>query len=817
MCQKNLREKEAALQKEINDIKHERSSQDQLLRELQQERDNLVDQISGADSKIRHMVAELKDVHELHKAFAKEQEDARTTHENHDSLSSEVARFKEELTRKAEEAALAVSQASSLSSELAQLKQQLTAEKEAIRTKDDQIDTIKAEYVLIQAEAAESVREQDQLRSQLQEKDSAILNLNEEINSNKEKQEKYTLSLTQIRDREDSLREENELLRLNSTVHRSKLSMLEKELDLQGTLRQNGINALRELQNQVGDLQKDKQELEAKLNRSLDNEVKFSKAQLVHISEDADLQSELEKVRTTLKAKENEMQSAQINAAEALRKHMENHTIECDELKLRIGQVESALKEAERIAEHKSRELEAHKKATSEKFEQFVEEIRRKEGSRATEKLSQQIIPHSPGVQDHYPTHKADSNSQNRQLDVYTVPKKTQLLPLKEPETRKKASRQNTTVLKLSEASCSKLKVTFQQSNLRSSKSDDVEQTLNLGNNHATDELSAREAPEENGPRNIPSAMEDSDDSRDLLSCSADFFEQKMDQMLGSNKASSSSFSDPPPSSGSLMDMAPLDNGTSTGKSVNLNTQSSNDEALHEARSDKTSNIPPRRSLRIALSQSQHSDKSHVYTGSQMFLPPVLSASSGMSRNPPNSAIHRARPGSGCSGTTADSGGEGLSSSNHVYRPESSQNTSEHRSNIPMSVRSSSIKVSNKKRKSPVVSVQKDAPSKRPRNSTQFYLSRPKLSSQNYRIPQPLSQPESWVVPTPSPRQPRFPHTTSGSDAGDSRDTHTPNGAANVRAGMPARTPQSKGRRDAEMDAMFDKAIGSGRRGRHEH
>ncbi|KAJ4299283.1 hypothetical protein N0V90_004527 [Kalmusia sp. IMI 367209] len=498
------------------------------------------------------------------------------------NLTSEMETLREaniESKKELVEARLANTQVASRSSEFALAKQHLAQQVEALHSKEQGFNDLQQENADMKAKIAEIVQEKDKLQMRLDAEESKISVLREKIDKGNKTNEKMSSSWRQLQSNADTLQNEKEQLQLQLVVSQSTLSTWKKELDNRDTTIQKNADALEGLKRQTDELQKEKRELEVSLKRSRDNEAKMVDTQAVHSSEKESLEVEVAKLRESLNTKDKELQRSQSDAAGQSKIAADRHALEIEQLNRRVSQ-------AQNIAEKKSHEIEAHKKTMDEKYEMLLHEFRGKQIA------SMQSVA---------------LQSQSSQLSTESNSRTSQTLDVKGGKMRKKPNRHNTLVLDVAEASHGQSKPLPLQRNGFDDQGED---------DHVL------------GP--FDPQVDDAQGNKGSSTSLIDNFTQGMSQTTEHDKetASSSALSDPP-SSDSIIDMSPLDNGTTALRSGDVRKRSVLEGGPRRSHQDGTLKNPTHAFLHESFSLSQSRPKSQANTSSRMLLPQASLAASG--------------------------------------------------------------------------------------------------------------------------------------------------------------------------------------------
>ncbi|KAL1610647.1 hypothetical protein SLS60_002317 [Paraconiothyrium brasiliense] len=779
-----LGEKETLYQGCINKLAHERDGKDVLLRESQIEKDKLAGDLSHAGSKIRELASEAEQVRDANTQMRKDLQKAQSAAAEASALALELADLERQMMVKSAESRRASDEATSLSSQLASLQQLMAQASEANHSKEDDLKNTKVELTRLVKGAADHAREKDHLKAQLNEHVSTITGLKEKIDAAHRAQDKSVASLKQLQNSTVVMQKEKDQLTLQMSVEQSKLKTLKQELDARDATHRKDVDTLDSLQRRLKTLQEEKEELKSEMERSHANESKLIEAQAEYLSEKEDLQLELAKLQASLESKDIELRRTRADSIERSKTVEENHVAESEELKRRISQIEIALKEAEKTAEHKSRELEAHKKATLEKFDLLVQEALNQQNTRHESqriprsemllrdpRLQESTSMHAVGSQQRAPSSSEASAFSEEPLEG-TVTKG-----------RKKPNRLNLTVLNVSDASRTQSTQLLLQTNAVNDRHRHPDEGIaRTGCVHAAaaNELGAREMLDENGVSSIYPAGEEPQEPQRTLVYTAGAFDESMKAMNrpGTADTSSSVLSDPL-SSDDLIDMDPLEQGTVPISRNNGYEQFQDENVPQSDRYDETPQRSARHSLHHVASFSRDRPKSQANTGSRMLPPATPSAPSTKNYGSPAHARHRIPKKSARSVGGAPSGNTRSSSPDYVHRPVSSHKTygnynpSGDSPGALYETHRPSVNRSTTKRKAPRGGALVNVQSKRHRASAHESSSQSTPSSQPAQISQAQSQ-DPRVVPTPRARR------------------------------------LKGGRRNDEFDAMFDRELQTG-------
>ncbi|KAJ4349544.1 uncharacterized protein N0V89_008160 [Didymosphaeria variabile] len=782
-----LDEKEASYQVYINKITQERAAKIGLLRESQIEKDKLAGDLSHAESKIRELASEAEKVRGANIHMKKDLQKAQSAAQEASSLAPELADLKRRLTEKSDEAQSATDEAALMSSQLITLKQRMAQASEAQRSKEEDLKNTQAELTRLVNEAADLSREKHQIKNQLNEHVSTIADLKEKIGTAHRAQEKSAASVKQLQSSTEVMRKDKDQLALQISAEQSKVKTLRKEMDARENTRRKDMDALDSLQHRLENLHEEKQELEFKLGRSRATEIKLSEAQAVYSSEKEGLQLELAKLQASLEVKNDELRRTKADYIEKSKKAEEDYAGRSNELKRRISQTETALKAAEKTAEHKSRELEAHKEATLKKFELLVQEAQNQESFRQGihRKPQHELFVRDPRLQESSSMHAVGSQPQRPHSVADVGACHEEPFETRVTKARKKPNRGNLTVLNVADSSHTQSTPLLRLPNAVLDVHHDAEEgNAHRGFIHAavTNEFGAREMLDENGISSIEPAGDESQEPQRALVCSAGAFDHSMKAMTRPRTAeTSSSVLSDPLSSDDLIDMDPLEQGTVP---VSLGNGYGRFKLEEGPRGDQYHGTPhrsSRHSLHGASSLPQDRPKSQANTGSRMLPPATPTVSSTKNYRSPANAGLRIPAKSARTGDEAQFGNTVSSSPDYVHRPVSNQKTYGNYSNpsaeslagTPSRISRPSVHSPTKKRKGPGGGASENAPSKRLRASPRVSSSQSTLSSQPAQISQIQSQ-SPCIMPNP-------------------------------------RTRRSKGRRRSdEFDAMFDRELQTG-------
>jgi len=168
---------------------------------------------------------------------------------------------------------------------------------------------------------------------------------------------------------EEKIRMESKLAETLTTV-----GTIQKALDARTEAHEIDAATVQELRNQAELWRKEKQDLEASVDRSYITEFKFNETHARLSIERDSVQTRLTELRTALETREQELQRTRLDTTEQTRIAREEIT----ELRRRLILAETAVKEADArsqcIADEKDRQLEDHKRTIDEKVEDLVRE-----------------------------------------------------------------------------------------------------------------------------------------------------------------------------------------------------------------------------------------------------------------------------------------------------------------------------------------------------------------------------------------------------------------------------------------------------------
>ncbi|KAF9729583.1 hypothetical protein PMIN01_12447 [Paraphaeosphaeria minitans] len=761
-----LKEKETAYHEEIHKLRQESNGQNDRLGELRTGKNKLADDLNHMGSKMSEMTSEVEKLRESDSQMRKELQKARSIAKEASSAVSELTAMRAQTVKKSKEAQAAIDEATSLSSQLSSLEKHMEKASAAHLSKEEDLKSVKADNTRLIDKITSLAREKELLKNRIDEQTATVSTLKNEINAANIIQEENSRSLQQLRIGADAKLKEKDQLKTQISADRSRLDKLETELDARDDAHRKDMDALKELQRRIDCLQEENQALSARLERSRANEVKLSEAQAAYSTEKGDMQLELVKSHTLLEGKERELQLALTEAIERSKLISEQHSEESDELKRRINQAEAGMRAAEKAAEHKTRELEAHKRTTLEKFEKLVQEARRPEKFRehaSHEQPSTNIVVKDPRLHKSESVQAGGSQPHCPRSTTEVVVRNDDLLDSTVTKVRKKPIRLNTTVGKAEGMSHSHSARLPRASNAKNDHPHGHEEggyQSSFINAQATDELGAYEMLDENGVSFIELAAEEYQGSQRTLTCSVDAFDHSMRAMTNSGKADSiSSALSEALSSDELIDMGPLEQGT-------LQLSPGNDHRHQEVgkilRDNRPGEETPRRlshnSLHGASSFSQDRPKSQANTGSRMLAPTDSTASSTRNRRPTTKTA-RVTPSRDVQFRLVGSGLPKSSSPDYVHRPMSSHKTygnhgiasADHASSAPSETPRSNAKGTTMKRKGRGDRSQENEPSKRHRGSSQLGSSQSMSSSQPAQISQGQLQ-GPYMIPTPRNR-----------------------------------------------------------------
>jgi hypothetical protein len=492
----------------------------------------------------------------------------------------------------------------------------------------------------------------------------------------------------------------------------------------------------------------------------------LSEAQAVYSSEKEGMQLEIARLQASCEGKDNELRHAQADAMEKSQTVAEIHSAESDDLKRRIGKIEIDLKAAEKVAEHKTRELEAHKKATLEKYQKLVLEARRTESARGlepSEESGNEALVWDSRLRVPAPMYASDSKLQRSHFMTESVACDEESFDATVAKARKKPLRLNTTVLNVAEGSRSQAMLRLRLPNPvieRLHEQNEDENETSIVSAHGTHELGAREVLDEHGVSFIPPAAEESQVPQSPFEFSVgDFIDSPKAMSESRRLETSSSVLSEPPSSDDLIDMGPLEKRTVKDSSENVYGYFGAGEVPRDIRYHETAQNLSRSSLHESPSIAQERPKSQANTRSRMLPPPTPTGSSTRDYPPSTKAVRRGPSRNARSGRVG-SGNARSDSPDFLRRPTSSLETYGNHSitsaGLGTDAASDTPRESGKnpkmKRKGPASRAPDIISSKRRRSSSRLGSSQSISSSQPAQISQPQSQ-APHVVPTPRGRR----------------------------------------------------------------
>lgn len=757
-------EKVVAYQKELHKLEHEKDGKDNLVGQLRTERDKLVGDLSHVEGRLSEMTSIAEELREADSQMKKELQKARSVAKEASSAASELTDLRKQMTKKSKESQSAIDEVTSLSSQLTSLKQQMETVSVAHRSKEEYFERIQAENTRLVQNATSLAQEQELLKTQLYEQASTVSALKDEINAANKVQEKNATSLQQLRSGAEAIQKEKDQLTVQMSADRSRLDTLKNELDVRDVTHRKDLDALKELQRRIDLLHEEKQEFSANLRLSRANETKMTEAQAMYSSEKEGMQLELAKLKSSLEAKEEELQRALANAMEKSKTMSEYHSKESEDLKRQISKAEASLRAVEKLAEHKTRELEAHKKSTLEKYEKLVSEARRQGNipellsheQRSNDMLVRDPRPRMPGSM------QADGSQTPHSHPIKElVARNEDSFDSTVTKARKKPIRLNTTVVNVAEFSKSQPKHLLRSSNAIDDRLEGQDEDYcqrSLIDAHYTDESGTCGTLDEHGASLMERAVEESQEPPHSLAFSVVAFDDNMRAVNNYRKAeSTSSALSEPLSSDDLIDMDPLEQGT-------LRVNPENDykrfgAVRNNRRNYKTPQSLSRNSLHEASALSQDRPKSQANTGSRM-LAPTTPTGSFTGDHRPLANIAKGFPSRGIQTGRARSGNTRSSSPDYIHRPMSSLKTygnhsstsADHVSGAPFDTPRSNPNGATVKRKGPGGHVPENESSKRHRSSIQLGSSQSTSSSHPAQTSQGQSQ-GPFVVRTPRNRR----------------------------------------------------------------
>jgi predicted nucleic acid-binding Zn-ribbon protein len=553
---------------------------DSLLRELQKEKDKLASEVRDAGNRIQQMTPEMKTCMEVNAELAKALDETRSAAEDAHSRTSEVARLKQLLTEKSEEAHLAASEVTALSSEVAELKQKCS---EMLESKNGELYQLQTDLLGLQDNNDQKERRLSQLQNELEDKKSLISDLNIKTSAQEKEQKNTVEALRKLQSTGDTVRQEKEHLSQRLTEAQSELSRLEKHLDDQNALRQQDTDTLEQLESRLQNIEKEKEDLNMQLEELRAIEVKMNEVQAVYASERDGFQTEIKTLRISLTETKSALERAHQTTEEEVRKVNEKNALDSENLKCRLVKVEKALKEAEKTAEVKTRELHTHQQTIAKKYDELVQEALIRQNTDVIgvrETAISQISPQDPRLQGRLPIqlNRPQLQVARSDMDPKTPPEASRAPPANSmANNRKKPNRLNTTVLNKVEVSETRATTSSHQPDQTTRSPVECKgktSGLRTMNNPSGDE------------RLVPDSSSGKVQETRKLSCSVDNFDLNMKQMSDSGypEPPSSALSDPLSSDG-ILDMAPLDTGTSKVKAVGVFDRFTNEDALNKTKS----------------------------------------------------------------------------------------------------------------------------------------------------------------------------------------------------------------------------------------
>lgn len=609
---------------------------------MQSEKQGLQNEMDQINVALREIASEAEKLREAKVRADNEFQKTQTIVKEAASSVLETNDLKKKLFEKSKEARFAADELTSLSKQIESLKQEVVQLSEAQLSKEEKLQKLEADYTSRVGEAVMLAQEKGQLKKQLSQHVSTISGLEEKIRFAEKMQVEDAALLRQLESETYTMRKENEQFKRDRSSLQSELSTLTKEMDDRITEHRKDRESLKELQDRLDHVQQEKNEFSARLERSSTDKVKLKEAQALHSSEKHIMQLELTELRTRLETKMKEVQKIQTEAREQSEKAAEAHAIEADELKRRVSQAENATRTAEKNSEHKSRELNAHRNATSEKFEQLVRETLNY-GSHSHD------MHRSPGEENIPRKLTFEAKASQRVLDPRRHEMKSfgdaagsnnVLINEMAKKSRKKPNRLNRMVLNVTDTLPPQPQKPVEAQCATNDEHGTVKQQkeIEVAGDYITEELGAYEMLDENGVSFLDPSFGEVEPSQNALVWHMGNTGLRAKSPLHDSKpgTASSSLSDPP-SSDSLIDMDALEKGTLPADAADSHVHHEIAKVVRDDEYRDTSRRPSTALDKESL-RSQKRPRSQANTGSRM-LPPQKQKSTALSRKERRSPI----------------------------------------------------------------------------------------------------------------------------------------------------------------------------------
>ncbi|KAF2641065.1 hypothetical protein P280DRAFT_301215 [Massarina eburnea CBS 473.64] len=226
----------------------------------------------------------------------------------------------------------------------------------------------------------------------LQEANSLMVEKLEKLTQLKQQLLQYTNALEDAKSETAMLRQENEDLDEKATTCRTERDQLRIQLDEKETVidasrkqadsraiqHEKNVQMLHELQIEVHSLRNASRILEQDLESCRSNEKEMDDSLQRHLEEKKRLRRQLDDAEHHLEAKENDIRRIQEDGKEEMHTKEEYHKTEIEKLEHRLEQAElaknTAMADATRIGTESQNLIEEHKKKTNEKFELLVDQ-----------------------------------------------------------------------------------------------------------------------------------------------------------------------------------------------------------------------------------------------------------------------------------------------------------------------------------------------------------------------------------------------------------------------------------------------------------
>lgn len=696
--------------------------------------------MSHMEVRLSDMTLEAEKLREADTVTRKELQTARSIANEASTAASELHNLRSQM---ADESAKCREEITALSSQLTSLKQQMAGASNAQQSKQGELESVQAENVRLLSQIEGLAREKEDLQKRHDEQISSISTLRNEISNAKGNEERHATSMQQLRSGADAVQQENDQLKAQMLRGRSNVDTLRTELDSEKDAHQKAVDARDELQRLTDDVNREKQELAGSLGETRTNETKLSEAQEVNASERKAMQLEMAKVQTSLEAKDRLLQRLTNESINERKAMSEQHSEESEQLKTRIGELETILRATEGTVQHKTRELEAYDKAVPKNPKKFASE-----GSIADhvrDLTSKQQLSTNMIVQESNIDQSGSDRSHNSQ--GRRSPSTTEMIgrnegPIDKPveKARKKPIRLNKTVAIITKEPQSQSSHTPESDNGRTDRleghDEDVYQS-GLGGSQRSDDLGVYEQLNEHGVSSVQPVAEDLQESQRTLPYFMATYNDDVKADPGSgHTGSASSGLSAALASDELIDMGPLEQGAARPNPGHSEVEG------------------------VSLANfSQDRPKSQANTGSRMLAPATPIRRSTRNRQPstkpnrgaPSSHTKFERTGYEQTHFSSPDGARRLRSSDKTYGVHGGASEAG-ASGLPHQALQSNTNGSTMKRKRPDAGLSERGPSKRYRSPSQSGSSQLQSSSQPAQISQGQSQGPNIMPAAPSRR-----------------------------------------------------------------